>query len=146
MERTPATEKLLRDHGLRVTPQRMAILDFVRDSRSHPTADEVYNAVREAHPAISLNTIYKSLEAFEKVGLVTRFVIGDRSNHRYDFNTTTHVHHLCIQCGRVADVPIEDSEELWDFIDSISREQDGNVERAEINLIGKCRECLGHGG
>ncbi|MFO7941550.1 MAG: Fur family transcriptional regulator [Bacillota bacterium] len=142
MNRMPATEELLRDHGLRVTPQRMAILDFIRNCRDHPTADEVYHAVRQAHPAISLNTIYKSLEAFETSGLVTRFVIGDRGKYRYDFNTETHIHHLCSECGRVADVPIEDAERLENFVDSIARDQDGSVEKAEISLIGKCRECL----
>lgn len=136
-------ENLLRNRGLRVTPQRLAVLEVIRSSREHPTAEEIYEIVRLEHPAISLNTIYKSLDAFEGSGLVQRFTIGDRSNYRYDFATHSHVHHHCSQCGRVSDW--EHTEAMTDLIRRTERDEGGTVERVEIHLLGLCRDCARDG-
>ncbi len=140
--KSASVEQVLRDHGLRVTPQRMAVLSYIRSSSDHPTAEEIYRAVRGDHPAISLNTVYKSLEAFEREGLLTKFVIGDRSNYRYDFTTRDHIHHLCVSCGRVSDVDLTDPDCIARVLEGISHPDPGDVERVEINLIGECGECL----
>ncbi len=141
MART-TTEQLLRDRHMRVTPQRMAVLDHIRSSTAHPTAEEIYNAVRRDFPSISLNTIYKSLDAFEKAGLVSKFVIGDRGNYRYDFTTESHVHHLCRDCGCVADIEPPAGDDLRALLRRIREDEDRiEVDRIEIHLLGRCADC-----
>ncbi|MFO8060371.1 MAG: Fur family transcriptional regulator [Bacillota bacterium] len=142
--KNPSNEDLLRARGLRVTPQRLAVLSFIRSSKEHPTAEEIYEAVRLKHPAISLNTVYRSLDAFEEADLVQKFTIGDRSNYRYDFTTQSHLHHYCTRCGRVSDWGPDHIDALANLIRKIAGDDDGTVERVEVHLLGLCSDCLGN--
>ncbi len=127
---------------MRVTPQRLAILDALRASRQHPTVEEIHEMVRADHPAISLNTIYKSLDTFEGVGLVHRFVIGDRASYRYDFDTRGHIHHYCRQCGKVSDIHTEDFGAVAESIRGAVPGGCLEVDQIDVHLVGLCSECV----
>ncbi|MEX2610781.1 MAG: transcriptional repressor [Gemmatimonadota bacterium] len=90
--------------GQRYTEQRGAVFTFVRSTRSHPTADEVFTNVRREIPDISLATVYKSLETLVGCGLAVKLAYGDGSA-RYDGRTDPHHHARCTRCGLVLDVP-----------------------------------------
>jgi Fe2+ or Zn2+ uptake regulation protein len=92
---------LLRDAGLRVTSQRLAVLDALSQA-SHPTADEIHHVVRLRHPGVGLATVYNTLAALETHGRV--LVVEDRKGRRYDFRTDTHPHIRCRKCGAFADL------------------------------------------
>ncbi len=130
---------ILRGRGLRVTPQRLAILKYLDGNTDHPTAEDVYAAVKEQHPAMSLNTVYKTLEAFEEADLVWRFGAGQKQKSHYDPNTTPHPHFVCDQCGHVDDLPAD--------CDTVQREAedllqtDGEMLRVEICVVGVCDNC-----
>ena len=79
------TATLLKSKGLRVTPQRLAILDILRSTKAHPSVETVYDLVRERFPSISFNTVYKTLQSFEDAGLVWKLSIDNL--YRYDGNT-----------------------------------------------------------
>ncbi len=99
----PVEEKgLLRLAGLRVTPQRLAILRYLRGTKSHPTADMVYRRLVPDFPGLSPNTVYLTLRALEEAALLRRISM-EENVHRYDADVAPHVHLVCRRCGRVDD-------------------------------------------
>ena len=103
--------KALEGNGHRFTEQRAAVYRYLADTYVHPTADEVYLAVRQDLTGISLATVYKSLETLVGCGLAVKLTYGDGSA-RYDGRTDPHHHSRCLACGRVVDIDgkIADSE------------------------------------
>ena len=81
----------LRKAGIRITPQRQAIIRYLISSHSHPTADEIYQALSPDFPNISVATIYNNLRVFKDIGIVKELTYGDASS-RFDFNTHNHYH------------------------------------------------------
>ena len=94
----------LREYGLRVTPQRLLLIDIVRNLPDHFTAEDVYRRVIVSYPTVSLVSVYRSLETFRKLGLVTRTEIGDASA-AYEWALGDRHHHLiCNVCGQTQDL------------------------------------------
>lgn len=96
---------LLTQAGLRVTPQRLVLLELLAEG-GHLTADDLYRRARARLPALSATSIYKSLRALERAGLV-REVALEAGAMRYDANVRPHHHRVCRACGRVEDVPCQ---------------------------------------
>jgi Fe2+ or Zn2+ uptake regulation protein len=91
--------------GLRYTRQRAAVFHFLRSAQSHhPTAEEVFAAVRRGHPLISLATVYTALDALVEAGLVTKITHLD-GPCRYDSRSEAHYHFHCLDTGRIIDLP-----------------------------------------
>jgi Fur family ferric uptake transcriptional regulator len=88
---------------LRMTRQRSIILEELRKSRIHPTANQVYELVRRRMPRVSLATVYRNLEKLTQAGMVqTVELTGCR--RRYDGWADEHTHVRCVDCGRVEDI------------------------------------------
>ncbi len=88
--------------GLKVTPQRVAIYRELANTDQHPSAESICQKIRNYYPNISLTTIYRTLETFEKLGLVS--VVNVLYNAaRYDANLEPHHHLVCITCKKVED-------------------------------------------
>lgn len=96
---------LQRDCSLRMTRQRKVILEELRRMDSHPSADEVYEAVRREIPRISLGTVYRNLEVLSELGEIQKLELGGTIK-RFDWNPNKHYHIRCLQCGRVDDAPV----------------------------------------
>ena len=96
----------LEANGQRVTDQRAAVYRFLLGTTDHPTADEVFTAVRGDIADISLATVYKALETLVICNLAVKLTYGDDSA-RYDARTDDHYHSRCVRCGQVRDVPGE---------------------------------------
>ena len=86
--------------SLNVTPQRLAIYRSLLGDHSHPSPDAVYRRVRKLHPTISVATVHKTLDTFEKCGIVSRLTPIHESV-RYDVMTEPHHHIICIRCKKV---------------------------------------------
>lgn len=103
-----STDEVLRQalelNGQRFTEQRAAVYRFLASTDKHPTADEVFLAVRSEVPVISLATVYKSLETLVGCGLAMKLAYADGSA-RYDGRTDPHHHARCLSCSRIFDVP-----------------------------------------
>lgn len=97
--------------GLAVTPQRLTIIEALLASIDHPRAEEIYAAVRELHPHISLATVHRTLETLCRVGEARKVTVLHDSA-RYDGNLTPHQHVVCIECRRVRDIEIAQMAEL----------------------------------
>jgi Fur family peroxide stress response transcriptional regulator len=94
---------LLRAHGLRVTPQRVAICALLLDRHCHYTPHEVHEALKRRFPSLSPNTVYLTLAQLESAGLVQRVHVEGQAV--FDSNTKVHDHLYCQDCGLLADVP-----------------------------------------
>ncbi len=92
----------LKQAGVRITPQRHANLEYLIESMSHPTADEIYKALENKFPNMSVATVYNNLRVFREVGLVKELTFGSASS-RFDFVTSDHYHIICEECNKIVD-------------------------------------------
>ncbi len=93
----------LRRAGLKMTPQRLALVHEFATDESHPTAQALFERLRPAFPSMSFATVYNPLDALARVGLSSTLRLGQAA--RFDPNTTPHHHAVCDVCGDVRDVP-----------------------------------------
>jgi Fur family transcriptional regulator, peroxide stress response regulator len=94
----------LRSRHISVTPQRLAVLADLEARRDHPTAEQIYQEVQRQMPAISFNTVYKTLEVFCQKGLIIK-VNPLHEVARYDIETEHHAHLICRSCHFIVDLP-----------------------------------------
>ncbi len=97
------------DRSRRMTRQRRIILEELERQGNHPTADEIYEAVRRELPRISLGTVYRNLQTLVEDGAISSLREGGRM--RFDGNALEHYHVRCLNCGRLEDVPVEEVDE-----------------------------------
>ena len=118
--------------------KRDAILNCVRATTTHPSAEWVYENVRTQMPDISLATVYRNLSLFKEQGLI-RSLGTVNGVERFDGNTEPHVHFICTQCGGVQDLPeISVPEELNS---AVARSSGGRVDNCQLSFTGICGEC-----
>jgi Fe2+ or Zn2+ uptake regulation protein len=126
----------LRGHGLRATPQRLAVHGALQALGRHATAEEVLDRVHGSVPGISLPTVYAALELMADLGLALR-VHGGRAV-RYDPRSEPHHHLLCERCGAVVDLDAEiDVEPALERV----RATGGVATGAEVLVRGRCVDC-----
>lgn len=95
----------LRQAGMRITPQRIAICKLLVETDTHPTAAAIYNKIRTQYPSLSLTTVYNTLDTLADLGAVHVLGhAGDDTVH-YDADTTPHVNLACISCHKIVDIP-----------------------------------------
>ena len=131
----------LKETGVRITPQRHAILEFLISSESHPTADEIYKALEEDFPNMSVATVYNNLRVFRNSGLVKELTYGDASS-RFDFVTHDHYHIICDECGSIVDFHhpgLEEVERLASYVTGFE------VNSHRLEVYGVCPECQAKG-
>jgi len=126
----------LRNSGVTPTMQRLAILEFLESTTSHPTADEVYMAVHKSCPTIARATIYNTLEALTKAATILQLTM-DPGAARYDADIAPHLHFRCRLCGTVYDVSTKKHH-------CLSSEVDGHeIEAVRTYAFGVCASCRG---
>lgn len=135
-EQTRAFEKLCRERGLSMTVQRRTVLEELVGRRDHPTADQVYESVRERLPEISRTTVYRVLETFVAAG-AARKVCHPDAVARFDPIVERHHHLVCEQCGTLYD--LEDTEVPALRLPRTSARFD--IHDYSINFTGVCASC-----
>lgn len=95
----------VRRAGLKLTPQRIALVRLFATDESHPTAQGLFERLRPAFPTMSFATVYNTLDALAKAGLSSTLRLGNAA--RFDPNTSAHHHTVCDVCGEVRDVPVQ---------------------------------------
>jgi Fe2+ or Zn2+ uptake regulation protein len=102
---TTYIEELLNSHGIKPTPQRMVIAQYLAETDSHPTADEVLFAVSDRLPVkMSRATVYNTLNTLVGAGVI-REVFSDPGRTRYDANLSEHHHFVDVKTGKIIDIP-----------------------------------------
>ena len=131
------TAQILREKGLKVTPQRIAVYNMLMNTYEHPNAEMIYKSLEPTNPTMSLATVYKTLDFFKQLGLVQELNVGEPSS-RYDAVVQCHPHTVCKVCGKVEDLHME---ELTDVAKKLTPELDFEVEMEQLILYGTCGAC-----
>ena len=97
METVEKVTGILRNHGMKITPQRLMIFKVLENNTTHPSAEEVFKRVKRIYPTVSFTTIYKTLETLRDLGEVKELIIDEDRKH-YDPNINTHHHVICSNC------------------------------------------------
>jgi len=129
---------IFKEHRLKITRQRLEIFKVLASMEDHPSAEDVYAAVKTKIPTISFDTVYRSLALFERHGVLGRVQsLDDRT--RYDPNTSPHYHLVCKTCKTIRDFS-------WPDLDELTAPDDikewGAIEKKYLEFRGICRECL----
>ncbi len=98
--------EILKENGLKVTPQRLEILRYIETHHCHPTVDQIYSELKRKNPSLSKTTVYNTLQHLEEHGLVHSLTISG-SETRFDSVINPHHHFLCKECGKIIDIEIE---------------------------------------
>ena len=134
--RTAPSEEKYRELGIKLTPQRIAILDYLEGNLSHPSADDVYRAVLRKFPTMSFATVYNTLETLQRRGMVAELT-GDPGKKRFDPNPRPHHHLICTLCLRILDVQAEFRLPVTD------RDRAGfKITGNHIEFYGTCPDCI----
>ncbi|MFC1477398.1 Fur family transcriptional regulator [candidate division KSB1 bacterium] len=96
-------KKQCRQSGLKLTPQRIAVFEALMSDYSHPSSEAIYSRVHKKFPTISKATVYKTLDTFEKHGIVSA-VTSLHDKKRYDPLTARHHHIICTKCSKIFDL------------------------------------------
>ena len=129
--------------GLRCTRQRAALYRALSQSRSHPTADDLYRELGGKTGSLSLATVYNTLEAFCRAGIAQRLpAAGGNGSARYDALRDNHLHLRCQKTGQVADVPDQLGDKILRHIPretlaELEEELGFEISQVQIELIGR---------
>ena len=123
----------------KLTPQREAVYEVIRERHDHPTAGDIFEAARKRLPGISYATVYNSLRYLKDAGLVHEISFGDSSS-RYDGVMERHDHAICNQCGKLVDLDMPEAAKL---MPAAARKSRFRPQSVHFTLRGVCPDCCG---
>lgn len=128
---------LFREKNLKLTPQRYAIYKYLLSTKSHPSAEMIYEKIISDYPTMSLATVYKTVKTLSEIGLVQELNVGE-DNFRFDANVTMHPHIVCLSCGRVDDLENVD----FSFLNREAEDYtDYKIQNHKLYFYGYCSKC-----
>ena len=128
----------LKEKNIRITPQRIAILEFLAVTEEHPTVEDIYRAIEVKFPGMSVATVYNNLRLFTDIGLVVEMNYGDASS-RFDFATDPHYHAICKKCGKIEDFHYPGLED----VEMAAQQLTGyTIGSHRLEVYGLCPDCL----
>jgi Fur family ferric uptake transcriptional regulator len=128
-----------------MTHQRRVILDEIKGSASHPTADEIYERVKKKLPRISLGTVYRNLDILASIGAITR-LDSSQPPMRFEWNTREHYHITCVECGAIEDAPFEPSDDsLLNVENALGNLTKFGIFGHKLEFVGLCSRCRAEG-
>ncbi|MBE6680779.1 MAG: transcriptional repressor [Ruminococcaceae bacterium] len=124
--------EILQKHGIRPSLTRVLIYDYLREHRTHPTADEIYSALSPEAPTLSKTTVYNTMKLLSAEGVIKTITIEEQQA-RFDACTDIHGHFLCKSCGKVYDFDTK--------LPCMKIPEGFGVDVTEIYCTGKCEKC-----
>ena len=124
----------------RNTRQRGVILDILRESDEHPTAEMIYREARRVLPHISLGTVYRNLNFLRDQGTVREIRPNEGGSSRFDGMDSPHAHFHCVHCNALLDIPLPPALEGLRFEEEAKISA---VSLVDLHLIGSCAGCEG---
>ncbi len=131
----------LKQLGIRVTPQRLAIAEVVINSGDHPTVKEIYDRVKAFFPYVTLATVYSTLDLLERAAIVRELPFQRQS--RYDANLSPHANLVCIGCGSVVDADVGQNM-VAELRAILENQAEFEVASQRVDFYGWCSGCAGN--
>ena len=129
----------LRDNGHRITPQRLAIVKILAESKGHPSVENIHAQIKKDFPTMSLATVYKNILLIKSLGEVLELGFPDGSN-RYDGNKPhPHPHVICIKCKKIVDSDLESLDEMKK---EVASETNFKILNHRLDFFGICDKCI----
>ncbi len=126
-----------REIGIKPTHQRTEIYRELMATEDHPNAETIYGNVKKRIPAISLDTVYRTLRLFEQKGIISRVSAAGESM-RFDGNTKHHHHFICMECGKIRDF----YSDIFNDLDAPAEVTNlGNIGSVHVEIRGICNDC-----
>lgn len=119
--------------------KRNAILECLRNTKSHPSAEEVHRMLMCERSDISLSTVYRNLALFKKEGIIQCVATVD-GTERFDYNTIPHIHFICRECNAVID--LDEMEIPHRLTEDAEKFSGGKVEQCNLSFVGVCGGCV----
>lgn len=130
--------EVLREKGYRLTPQRVFVIEALRDATSHISAEEIYHQLHSRYPYSNISTVYRTLELLRELNLITETNFGD-GRVRYHVAQKGHHHHLvCHKCGKIMDV---DESVLYPLKDTLLHDYGFEADLRHLAIPGVCQDC-----
>lgn len=142
-------EKKIENSQYRLTKPRKAVLDVLKHTQKHLSAEEIYQEVYKSYPSIGLTTVYRTLDLLNSIGMVDKFEFGD-GKARFELigeerKKPDHHHHLiCVRCGKIIDYTDfidEEAELVRKTEEELSKKHNFLIYRHIIHFYGICNEC-----
>lgn len=124
--------------GLRLTPQRRAVCEYLAHTDQHPSPYQVYADVTRAHPEVSRATVYNTLNTLQQLGAIVELSFGAEHTH-YDTNPEPHINLICLRCHQIVDFAGELA--LTAVGERILQETGFQMAAAKVDLVGFCAGC-----
>lgn len=133
-------EAICKENNLRVTHQRLEIYKALLKSEIHPSVEDIYKSIVNIMPTISLDTVYRTIETFVELGIITRLEILD-DRRRFDANMEPHQHFICVSCKTIVDLEWPEFDEL--DVPEMAIKGFGEILGIHAEVRGICYKCLG---
>lgn len=131
-------KRLIREMGIKVTEQRLAILEALTDGRAHVTAQEVYERIHDAHPEIGFATVYRFLRKLSDLNFVTEVRMGGLPA-RYELTPRDHHDHLtCVRCAKIVEFENPQIEKIQE---QVAQQNGFLLTHHVLELYGLCKSC-----
>lgn len=124
-----------KSRGLRLTPQRLAVMEYLAGNKDHPSAEEIYEEIKKKYPTMSFATVYNTLEKLKELDEVRELTI-DPGRKRYDPDMERHHHLICTACKKIVDVHAEYGLSIPD-----EQKRGFEITGSHIEFYGICEEC-----
>ena len=131
--------KLLVEYGLKITPQRLAILEVLLLLDNHPTAESIIRYIRLSHPNIAAGTVYKTLDTFSRKGLINK-VKTEMDIVRYDAIPEKHHHLYCAESERIEDFVDPELDKILDKYLKYKKIPNFQIEDIKLQIVGKFKK------
>jgi len=126
----------LREEGFRITPQRIAIVEYLLKTEEHPSAEHIHKIVQKKYPMVSLSTVYKTLDLLREKKLVNEIKVEGEA--RFDAHTDEHINLVCMNCGKIDDI---DEDSLKEIQAKAARKSKYVILKSNFELFGYCNNC-----
>jgi Fur family peroxide stress response transcriptional regulator len=127
--------KEIRNIGIKLTPQRIAIIKYLSSTERHPSADEIFRAVARKYPTMSIATVYNTIDALKEKGYIQELTF-DPNKRRFESNKKRHHHLICIKCNDIVDI-----KDVVDLELHNGKMRDFDIHEIQIAFYGLCKKC-----
>ncbi|MFH2057475.1 MAG: transcriptional repressor [Pseudomonadota bacterium] len=129
----------LRHNGHKITPQRLAIVNIIAESKRHPSVEDIHAQIKIDFPTMSLATVYRNIVLIKSLGEILELGFPDGSN-RYDGNKPyPHPHIICIKCKQIVDPDLDSLDELKN---EVAQETGFKILNHRLDFFGICSNCM----